>query len=619
MSNSVRNLGIVAWKDPLAWTESMKGERWKNLIASEKNNYEKISKKYISAKDVQAIQDELAYASEVEHARWISIGKYIQVQMVRSLSVSWKWNGMMGEPHSSADIAIDDKGNVWEVVDIGDGSEKYAIRFWKYSADTYEWQIENVAPFVLKIEKKLYFLTAANSLWYNSLMSVTANSGKAPEILYQENDPQWNLSLVRGENHTGYLVRENSGLQEAFFIAENCFRKLLQKGFFVLGGGAPNDYFFTEGRGTDNWKSTSPRLQRWKLPNDHGIPESVSPHFGLLVTRKQGERYLWKCSAIHEPKLLYYGICNIFIDTFRLFYREKSVQIFVMKPGAFISTYEYEKDLIEYPSLGKPYAEIKRHYVNHVPYISVKNPSLPAKALLVVGYGAYGMSTLFTTTRWYPLLLRGWIVVFALVRGGGDDTMAWADAARTWRREFSIEDFEAVIGDSRKRFNISSENTCIYGRSAGGILIGAAAARQKNTKLFGGLYGEVPYLDVLRTTTNPMLPLTKLEYDEFGNPNQRLEDLVAVAKISPIDGIPEEGYPNLFALIRTGENDKEVFAYEPVKWILKSRGKNKNDTSKILAFEENEGHFVGGSSGMKNRVADLAFLLAWQRGASFKI
>ena len=88
MSNSVRNLGVVAWNDPLAWTESMKGQRWKNLIQNENTTYNKIFKKYTSEKDLQAIQDELVYASEIEHSRWISVGKHLQIQMVRSLSLS---------------------------------------------------------------------------------------------------------------------------------------------------------------------------------------------------------------------------------------------------------------------------------------------------------------------------------------------------------------------------------------------------------------------------------------------------------------------------------------------------------------------------------------------------
>jgi oligopeptidase B len=205
------------------------------------------------------------------------------------------------------------------------------------------------------------------------------------------------------------------------------------------------------------------------------------------------------------------------------------------------------------------------------------------------------------------------------VRGGGDDTMEWADSARTWRRENSVQDFENVIRSAQKLLGVSGRQTVVYGRSAGGLLIGAAAARQKGTTLFAGLYGEVPYLDVLRTTTNTSLPLTVMEFNEFGNPGERLEDLVTLGRISPMEGIPAAGYPELFALIRTGANDKEVFAYEPVKWILKSRGNKVRDANKLLAFEADEGHFVNGATGLQHRAEDLALLLAWRQSAPFRL
>jgi len=221
------------------------------------------------------------------------------------------------------------------------------------------------------------------------------------------------------------------------------------------------------------------------------------------------------------------------------------------------------------------------------------------------------MSTQLSTARWYPLLMRGWTVVFALVRGGGDHSMAWADAARTWRREYALNDFEDVIRHAQSVTGCGPKQTVVYGRSAGGLLIGSLAAKY-GTRLFGTVYGEVPYLDVLRTTTNPNLPLTQLEYEEFGHPAEKLVDLATLARISPVDRIPERGLPGLRVLLRTGENDMEVLPYEPVKWITRARS-GRDDKNKLLAYSENEGHFVDGLSLLEERATDLAILLAWQQ------
>ena len=56
----------------------------------------------------------------------------------------------------------------------------------------------------------------------------------------------------------------------------------------------------------------------------------------------------------------------------------------------------------------------------------------------------------------------------------------------------------------------------------------------------------------------------------------------------------------------------EVLPYEPVKWITRARS-GRDDKDKLLAYSENEGHFVGGSSVLEERAMDLAILLAWQQ------
>jgi hypothetical protein len=616
-----RNLTSVAWEDPLAWTESMRGPAWRQLIQREQNTYEAVLKKYVKPNEVQRISDELAVAGQAQLSEPFLVVNRVHIWDLGTLSILWKWITTATE-HVAADCAADETGNIWDVVDTGDGAETYTLRYWPHEVEEPAWSLSGVGPYVIVIDDVCFFLEAQNSLWYNRFCCVDAKTGKGKRLLYEEKDPLWNLSLKRGENHTGYLIREDSGLQQAYFFHDNkTLRPLPVSGFFILGGGAPNDYLATEGRGTDAWRGYGPRLSRWILPNGHGIPESVWVEQGLLVTRRQGMRYVWHCTTRSQPRLLHDGISRIQMNEWGAFHQDRTAAFRVTEPGAFTSFCMIQKGSFAClpPHIPK-YASHEREYAGKIPYILVKPNNGPVTSLLVTGYGAYGMPSSLDTTRWFPLLRRGWAVAIAMVRGGGDDTMGWADAARTWRREFAILDFEAVIRSAQRKTGVSAKHTVVYGRSAGGILIGASAARQKNTTLFAGLYGEVPYLDVLRTTTNPSLPLTQMEYNEFGNPAERLEDLIAIGRISPMEGIPPQGYPGLFTLIRTGSNDKEVFAYEPVKWVVKARGgAEKKDPNKLLAFEEKEGHFVGGADGRAHRAMDLAVLLAWRQFGSFRL
>jgi oligopeptidase B len=194
------------------------------------------------------------------------------------------------------------------------------------------------------------------------------------------------------------------------------------------------------------------------------------------------------------------------------------------------------------------------------------------------------------------------------VRGGGDHDDAWAEAARRDHKVKSVEDFEAVIQSAQKKTDVNPENTIIYGRSAGGYLVGATLARNATGNLFRTLYTEVPYLDVLSTASNPRLPLTQLEYEEFGDPLHKEKNALALLRLSPVNTIPESGAPSIFVLCRIGLNDKEVFAYESVKWITRLR--ENEGKPKLLAINQDEGHFVYGRSSFRQRAEDLALLLS---------
>jgi oligopeptidase B len=116
------------------------------------------------------------------------------------------------------------------------------------------------------------------------------------------------------------------------------------------------------------------------------------------------------------------------------------------------------------------------------------------------------------------------------------------------------------------------------------------------------VYTEVPYVDILRTTTNPKLPLTEMEYNEFGNPSNSIYEFQEILKLSPVDSLNKP--PDIFVLVRTSENDSQVYTYESLKWIDALRGK-KNDSTKLVYISKNEGHF---NSSFTNLAEDFILL-----------
>jgi oligopeptidase B len=148
--------------------------------------------------------------------------------------------------------------------------------------------------------------------------------------------------------------------------------------------------------------------------------------------------------------------------------------------------------------------------------------------------------------------------------------------------------------------------------------VGAIVARFPDGHLVGAAFTEVPYVDILRTSSNPDLPLTIGEFDEFGNPQEKILNFKELLSVSPINTLPSNGAPGVFVLSRVGLLDKQVFAYESFKWIQKLRGFASPDVSimsdakgKYVTFERKEAHHYRPSKFSRFRAIDLAILDNW--------
>jgi len=66
------------------------------------------------------------------------------------------------------------------------------------------------------------------------------------------------------------------------------------------------------------------------------------------------------------------------------------------------------------------------------------------------------------------------------------------------------------------------------------------------------------------------LPLTVLEWEEWGNPNDEI--YYDYMKSLPYDNVKSQDYPDI--LITAGLNDSRV-KWEPAKWTAKLRNENR--------------------------------------------
>uniref|UniRef100_A0A0E0QSA0 Prolyl endopeptidase n=1 Tax=Oryza rufipogon TaxID=4529 RepID=A0A0E0QSA0_ORYRU len=192
---------------------------------------------------------------------------------------------------------------------------------------------------------------------------------------------------------------------------------------------------------------------------------------------------------------------------------------------------------------------------------------------LLHGHGAYGE---ILDKRWRSelksLLDRGWVIAFADVRGGGGYGKKWhQDGART-KKMNSIYDFISC-GEFLLEKGIIKENKLAgWGYSAGGLLV--ASAINTRPDLFRAVVLKVPFLDVCNTLLHPILPLTAIDYEEFGFPVDH-EEFLSIRKYSPYDNIQKDvPYPAVFV---TSSFNTRFGVWEAAKWVAKVREVTRYD------------------------------------------
>jgi oligopeptidase B len=228
--------------------------------------------------------------------------------------------------------------------------------------------------------------------------------------------------------------------------------------------------------------------------------------------------------------------------------------------------------------------------------------------LLLQGYGAYGLSrdATFSSNR-VSLLDRGFAFAIAHIRGGGDLGDQWRDDGKLLRKRNTFTDFIACAEHLIAQRFTSPSRLAIEGGSAGGLLMGAVVNMRPD--LFHAVLAKVPFVDVLNTILDPTLPLTVGEYEEWGNPSEKLF-YDYMKSYSPYDNVSRKAYPNMF--ITAGLNDPRVSYWEPAKWTAKLRAMNTGKSIILLKTNMGAGHF--GQSGrydyLKEIALDYAFLLS---------
>jgi oligopeptidase B len=227
---------------------------------------------------------------------------------------------------------------------------------------------------------------------------------------------------------------------------------------------------------------------------------------------------------------------------------------------------------------------------------------------MLYGYGAYeaSMDPSFSVPR-LSLLDRGIVYAIAHIRGGGELGRSWYEHGKTLTKRNTFTDFIACADYLLEQGYTSADRLAARGGSAGGLLMGAVAnlAPEK----FHAIHAAVPFVDALTTILNPELPLTVIEWEEWGDPLHDPEVYAYMKSYTPYENIGAVDYPAILAT--TSLNDTRVFYVEPAKWVaaLRHLATNSDKRQILLKTEMVAGH--GGVSGRYKSWRELAFEYAW--------
>jgi len=232
------------------------------------------------------------------------------------------------------------------------------------------------------------------------------------------------------------------------------------------------------------------------------------------------------------------------------------------------------------------------------------SPNEPQPTLLV-GYGSYGAAydAAFSEYR-IALASRGVVCAHAHIRGGGEFGEAWWLDGKLDRKLNTFTDFIAAADHLVATKRTTPAQLGIRGGSAGGMLMGAVVNMRPD--LFGCVVAQVPFVDCVTTVLDPDLPLSEMEWDEWGDPRTE-KAYHYMLQYSPYDNVTSQAYPAMY--VTGGLNDPRVSYWEPAKWVAKLRATRTSDNPLVLRINMGAGHF--GASGRYGHLQEEARIHAF--------
>ncbi|ROQ28432.1 prolyl oligopeptidase family serine peptidase [Gallaecimonas pentaromativorans] len=220
---------------------------------------------------------------------------------------------------------------------------------------------------------------------------------------------------------------------------------------------------------------------------------------------------------------------------------------------------------------------------------------------------AYGGFNIPLTPRFSPANIawmeRGGVYAVPNLRGGSEYGEAWHQAGMKEKKQNVFDDYFAAAEYLIEMGYTRPAKLGAYGRSNGGLLMGAALTQRPD--LFGAVLPAVGVLDMLRFQKFTIGWAWTSEYGSADN----AADFPYLYAYSPLHNLKKQAYPA--TMVMTADHDDRVVPYHSFKFAATLQADQQGNAPVILRVEHNAGHGAGKPTAMKIREASdiFAFLL----------
>jgi len=626
--NPVRELSFLTWRNNTAPLETMRSSLWKRTLARERTFWNALVRKAHIKQLQKDFEAELRQAAGPTNFRFLTVGcGAIQIMHSNASNFHWKWAWSTRKHYASELDFYENKA--YYITE--NEKDKYISNLTCQSIEGHNlWTKHGISGQVAVKDGLCYYVNVEYPFNTTELMCCDALTGKNDRLILKEPSEERFISLVKESGKALYCKTGTWNDSRCWRINGKSAVEI-QKGTrfqYPLGLLDGHECGLYMKKDTSEWLRFGGPFQSWILPT--GSPQWIHLQSGHVLTVEQGRQTLSLCAPHKKPIKIHSIQAGDFNPNPWAKWEDAQVQHFTLFTperlpySLFVANQSATAKLLLPPNPKNPFDDLKSalHHATSadgtkVPYLLVKSEKTHrVRGLLCYIYSAYGNPTNVSWPHqgWAPLLKRGFAIAYCYARGSGDNGIEWMNGGQDIEHHKTVEDFEATIRAAQKVTGVKARQTILYGRSAGGMMVGATTMRNPDGSLHGALFTEVPFTDILRTQTNPTIDLTPSGMSEYGNPIQNPVAFEAMLRLSPINSMPVDGAPGVFVLCRTGLRDQQVLPFEPVKFIQKLRGFVRGvPNGKFLDYEKDEAHSYSWATFLRERATDLALLFRWSQ------